>query len=133
MRYLILALVALVFGQACKKDAVRKIQDGAYSGTFTRTGPLSNHVASNVQLTFSANRFSGTSDIRNYPAICNGTYKAGASTLEATNECVFTTDFDGTFIFNGEYEYTLDGDELRLTRRYSNSTYVDRYFLKRIK
>ena len=131
MRLLILTLVALIFIQSCKKDATDKIKDGVYTGTFSRSGPLSNHVVSNVVITFNGNMFSGTSDVDKYPAICKGTFNAGASKMKVVNECVFTADFDGTFIFNGEYEYEVDGAEIEIVKRYPNSTYVDRYLLKR--
>jgi len=133
MRFLILALFTVVLVSACKKDTTGKIRDGKYVGTFSRSNPLSNTGSSNVTLIFDGNRFSGSSDITNYPAICKGTFNAGSSKMEVVNECMFTANFDWTYIFKGEYDYEVEGNELRIFKRYPNTDDIDSYNLTRVK
>jgi hypothetical protein len=114
----------------CNKEVTTP--DGEYTGTFTRSSPNANTITSNITLNISDNKYSGTSDIRNYPAICKGTLDFKGSILTVSPECMFTADFDWTYIFKGDYEVEVDGDVLRLIKRYPND-FADVYNLKRTK
>ena len=94
--------------------------EGSYSGTFTRTaGNAANSVSSNVILSFHNGKFTGTSTLSQYPAICSGTYAAVSNKLQVNNACFFTANFDWTYIFTGEYQYTKEGNQLRIWRAYN--------------
>ena len=122
-------LVSALALAGCDKEWFGKSIEGRYTGTFTRTGS-GNTPTSNVTLEFNDGKFTGASDMTTYPAICNGDYSTSGKKLKVTNKCFFTANFDWTFIFTGEYEYELNGDNLRITRRHSASQ-VDVYELKR--
>jgi hypothetical protein len=126
----LLALLFTTFLMGCDKEVVAP--DGEYEGTFTRSSPTTNSITSNVTLNISGNKYSGTSDMQHYPAICKGTLDFRGSVLTATPECMFTANFDWTFIFKGDYEVEAEGDNLRFIKRYPND-FADVYNLKKVK
>jgi hypothetical protein len=136
MRYILLLLsAASLLLSSCEKDSATAIKDsatattipnGTYTGTFIRTSPNAKYAPSKVTLTINGNRFTGTSEISNYPAICSGTFKVEGAKLHVTNECMFTADFDWTYIFNQQYDIEVSGNELRISRDYGGGTF-DRY------
>lgn len=126
--YMIFLVSALALA-GCDKEWFGKSIEGRYTGTFTRTG-TGNTPTANVTLEFTNGRFTGVSDMTTYPAICNGDYSTSGKQLNVLNHCAFTANFDWTLIFSGEYEYELNGDNLRITRRYSASQ-MDIYELTR--
>jgi hypothetical protein len=103
---------------------------GTYTGTFLRTSPLIRYQPSEVTITFEGNRFSGSSSIPKYPAICRGTYSISQSTITFADECFWTADFDWNLILSGSFSITLSGDELVLERSYGEFDH-DRYVLRR--
>jgi len=102
----------------------------SYKGTFIRTNgsSLGSPIVSNVRLHLSESAFTGTSDVRNHPAICSGNFTINQAKMVIANTCYFTTEFDGTFIFDGEYNYELKGNQLHIWRTYTNGA-VDIYKL----
>lgn len=136
-RYLFFLLLFIGFS-GCDKSAkiIATIPDGTYFGTFQRILTSGEGQKANIWLTFSSGRWSGQSDIPNYPALCHGTYKAVGEKLIFENECAFTADFDWSLILSGEYKYTLDGDNLTITKSYgipATETYSDAYSVSRPK
>lgn len=125
------ALLLLVLA-ACRKTDEPQPFAASYKGTFTRTdgSPLGDFIVSNVTLHLSENAFTGTSDMRHYPAICSGNFTINQSKMVIANTCYFTAELDGTFIFNGEYNYELKGDRLHIWRTYANGA-TDIYKLTR--
>ena len=115
---------------SCDKENVTPT--GRYSGTFTRSSPTSNTVTSNVTLEIDGNTFKGSSNMENYPAICNGTLDFSRNTLKVTNKCMFTANFDWTYIFKGEYEVEVSGNTLRIIKRYPND-FADVYNLEKVR
>ncbi len=100
------------------------ISEGTYTGSFSRT---SSNTVSEVTLTFENGTFSGSSETTKYPAICNGTYTAQSGRINFENSCFWTAEFDWSLILNGEYEFTFDGFDLTILRKYPDFT--DRYEL----
>jgi hypothetical protein len=116
---------------ACDKDVLKaSLQDGEYKGTFTRMHPTARYVPSNVTLTITGNRFTGTSDKPKFPAICSGSLEKRKNKLKVTNDCMFTADFDWTYIFKGDFEVSVSGKEVKLTKNYSPGFY-DEYTLQK--
>jgi hypothetical protein len=105
------------------------LKSGKYSGSFFRTTPYGDHVVSSVEITFTDNRFDGTSRITTYPALCNGGYRIVGSTVNFTNDCPFPANFDWTFILNGEYKISQEDDAIIITREYSPDV-IDTYRLR---
>jgi hypothetical protein len=123
MRLVTLYFALLMFILAgCDKSKENKEFTASYKGTFIRTDntELGDPIVSNVTLSFTKNTFSGSGDIRSYPAICSGTFTISQSKISVSNSCYFTADFDGTLIFTGTYEYEQTGNRLLIWRTYAN-------------
>jgi hypothetical protein len=123
----------LIILSGCTKQVVNRIPDGTYTGTFIRTSPKARYAPANVSLVISGNRYSGTSDKDNYPAICSGSYLVQGSMLKVKNACVFTADVDRSLIFNGDFEYTFDGTKLQIVKKYSLEGKYDTYILQKVR
>ena len=130
----VLSFVFLFAFAACDKETYEPADsakiNGEYTGTFVRIHPTGTFPVANVTMNIDSNRFSGNSDTRNYPAICRGKLAVSNDKLVVTNECMFTADFDGTLIFNGEFKYEVSGNTLKLTKTYSTGFY-DQYTLQK--
>jgi hypothetical protein len=123
MRLVTLFFALLIFVlTGCDKSKENKEFAASYKGTFIRTDntQLGDPIVSNVTLSFTLNTFNGSSDARNYPTICSGSFTISQSKLRVTNSCYFTADFDWTLVFKGEYNYELNDNHLRIWRTYAN-------------
>lgn len=131
MRYLFILLFGVAAGTgSCRKSASdTTIADGTYTGTFQRTN-INASIISNVTLTFSENRWSGTSDHGEYPALCNGTYSTNGNTITFNNACAWLANFDWTYILAGSYTINTSGQHITITKDY-NGVYQDIYKLSR--
>lgn len=132
MKTFLVAVLASILFTGCEKSVAERLE-GRYSGIFFRGtwAATDNPVTSNVTLHFSTDEFSGTSSMAHYPAICNGTYKADADTLQVTNGCAFTADFSWTFVFNGTYNYTWENNRLKIWKEYPDGV-KDTYVLEKV-
>ncbi len=106
------------------------LTEGTYVGVFTRMDPVAKYQPSNVTITVTGDRFEGSSSIRNYPAICEGRVRSDGRSVEFENECVFTADFDWTYILNGTFQASTERKTLILTKSYGGGRY-DTYHLTR--
>jgi hypothetical protein len=130
-RLLTFSILLCVSFIACDKEVVNaSLQNGEYKGTFTRMHPTARYVPSNVTLTITGDRFTGTSDKPDFPAICSGSLAKKGTKLKVANECMFTADFDWTYIFKGDFEYSISGKEIKLIKNYSPGFY-DVYTLQK--
>lgn len=117
-------LLPLASAFSCSTDELEpEVLSGTYTGRFSRISPIVEYIPSTVTLTFTGNKFSGSSSDEKYPAICRGTYTVDGSEIEFENGCVWTADFDWTYILDGEFELVVEGDELIITRRYNEELY----------
>lgn len=134
MRQIIgLAMVALVGFASCSKDNNNvNIQPGTYKGTFARVGAARWEPPAEVTLTFNGNQYTGQATVQYYPAVCNGTFSLNGSKANFKNACVWTANFDGTLILDGDYEIEVRADSLFITRGYPGTIYEeDKYQLKK--
>ena len=107
------------------------LANGTYSGVFYRSSPTTKWAGSSVTITFDDGTFNGGSDSVKYPAICEGAYKkVGLSSVEFANTCVWTADFDWSFILSGRYEIDYVEDELVMTQSVGAQAY-NTYRLRR--
>jgi hypothetical protein len=113
---------------SCTKDSTSRIHKGTYNGTFQRSN--SSQIA-NVTIVFDENTFRGQSNLTRYPAMCHGAFYSLVDKIIFQDECVWTADFDGTFILNGEFIITLRSDTLELSKNYAGLGFRDIYKLKR--
>ena len=107
---------------SCEKDEPVKIGplDGTYTGIFFRASPQGNYATADVTLVFKGNTFEGLSSIAKYPAICRGTYTITGDEIEFTNLCVWTAEFDWSYILDGKFTITIEGNEIMMTRDYDD-------------
>jgi hypothetical protein len=133
MKKLLLTIwIVTILSTSCEEFHNDKIPDGIYTGTFQRQVAFGGGNIANVVLTFSANTWTGGSDMPKYPALCHGTYTIDKGKIIFTNDCAWTAEFDGTLILGGEYSFSLNGNQLRFIRDYrgpSSDTYADVYNL----
>ena len=122
MKPKILILIGIIFIIfACNNDDENPQTEinGEYVGIFERDGR-----SSNVEFTFNNGTWTGESQIVKFPALCYGTYSNSGNVITFENHCAWTTEFDGTLILVGEWNYSLNGNSLILT-----NTYRDKYTL----
>ncbi len=136
MSKFLLPVLILIWLSACERqeDGYFEISGGTYTGTFQREMVWSESDTANITLVFSANKWSGTGDHEKYPALCHGTYSVNGDTIDFTNECVWTADFDWSLILHGKYRIIMQGDGIEFYKDYrsaTSDTYVDRYKIKR--
>lgn len=136
MRNAFLLILTIVVLTACQKDEnmSKEILDGTYTGSFQRIVYSENSESSEVTLTFTANRWNGTSTINKYPALCGGTYLIEGDSIIFGNDCYWTAEFDWSLILQGAYKISMINDQLEFYRDYyieDVNHHKDRYFLNR--
>lgn len=127
-------LFILVTSIGCENlhDGIDNIPDGVYTGTFQRQPAFGGGDTSRVTIIFTASNYSGVSDRPKYPALCAGTYDIEKQKIKFMNTCIWTAEFDWSLILSGEYDFTLNGRQLIITRSYlgaSTDTWTDKYIL----
>lgn len=131
MKSLLLAMLCLVLS-SCEAGVLGDgaLTEGSYVGVFTRTDPVAKYQPSNVAITILGDQFEGSSSIRNYPAICEGRFGTDGRVVDFKNDCIFTADFDWTYILNGTFTLRTERNTLILTKSYGGGRY-DTYTLTR--
>ena len=133
MKNPLIVMIALLLGlSSCEKtkNTSTAIPDGTYFGTFQRTGPGADGQIANVSLTFHSGVWFGESDLANYPALCRGTYEVEGNKLIIKDDCLWTAQFDWSFILNGEYSIEMDSDSLIFSKSPTGvaiNSFVDTY------
>lgn len=129
-RLLLIVSIFFIF-ISCNDDSVSsQLPEGTYTGVFIRSSPQARFLTSDVELTFQDQSFVGSSSIQNYPSICNGSFTVSGGDIEFTNSCIWTADFDWSYILSGKFELAINGDELIMTRTYEGDA-TDFYKLNR--
>lgn len=128
MRWLVLGLLLMSCDTGMYGDGV--LTEGTYVGVFTRMDPVAKYQPANVTITITGDRFEGSSSIRNYPAICEGTFATDGRSVDFENECFFTADFDWTFILSGTFRVSQERNTITLVKSYGGGRY-DTYTLTR--
>lgn len=128
--------LVLVFISCINEEKIQNvvIPDGTYTGIFQRQVIWAKTDTANITLTFAGNKWSGTSDIIKYPALCRGTYSIDGNKIFFTNECAWTSEFDHTLILSGEYTITIKANTLEFSnddRSATKDTFIDVYVLKK--
>jgi hypothetical protein len=83
-----------------------------------------------VSLLFTDNRFEGSSDIMNYPAICGGTFIVQDNMINFADSCTWTANFDWTLILKGQYTIEKNGGAVKIWR--TNGAIKDEYILAKV-
>jgi hypothetical protein len=119
---LYLALVIALISCEAGEDLMNgPLVPGTYKGIFYRTeSGATCYVLNQVSLELTSDRFSGSSSVSHYPAICHGTYSLNGTKIKFADECFWTAEFDWSLILSGEYTLSIDGNKVKMTRRYEN-------------
>lgn len=125
-------IMLMTFLCSCEKEvaALYALKEGTYTGSFYRSSPSATYEASDVSITFRKNRFEGSSSVAKYPAICSGSYIVQEQEIEFVNECLWTAEFDWSYILFGKFTLTFEGDQMLLSRSYGEGG-SDIYILKK--
>lgn len=89
---------------------------GTYSGTFRVEYQNGESFSNPVEVSFmSENKYNSSGNDKYIPAGGSGTYEVNESIIEFKDINYWTANFDWNLILNGEYEYSLTGDQLTLS------------------
>jgi hypothetical protein len=132
MRKITFLLIVIVAFISCEKPVPfeKEIPDGTYLGTFNRQFVWTDSDTAYITLTITGTHWSGSSDIKKYPALCNGTYSIIGDSINFENACEWTADFDWSLILSGKYLLIQSGDTIEFSKDYrsaTSDTYVDIY------
>lgn len=116
---LILAVV-FIMGAAGKCDT--PLPDGAYTGTFKVVYDTATFTGlTTLRLDGDTYRCEGNDN--RIPAGGSGTFAIRDNTIIFHDENMWTADFDWNLILQGEYHYTYDGRNLKLSMRKNATLY----------
>jgi hypothetical protein len=137
-RLIAVSWIILIISIACESDRKYLIQipDGVYVGTFQRQQAFGGGEVAQVTITFTSNTWTGQGNIPKYPALCHGTYTIGKQKINFTNECFWTAEFDASLILGGDYDLSLNGNQLEIIRSFlgpASDTWADKYILTKQK
>ena len=118
-----------VFFFSCKEEEVNIpiILDGTYKGTFQRR-TLNGGLSSQITINFNSNTWNGESEYPKYPALCNGAFTIRGNTIEFTNLCHWTAEFDWSLVLAQQYQIRKIGGSIEISRDYGGS-FKDVYIL----
>ncbi|MBE0650672.1 MAG: hypothetical protein IH595_07500 [Bacteroidales bacterium] len=111
-----LTMVTLLLG--CKKDNL-KIENGTYTGTFTVTYSSGTETGSTT-LELKNGKYTCTGNPGRIPAGGSGSYSFDSSKITFNDVNYWTGDFDWNLILNGQYNYTFDGKNLKISADKNN-------------
>lgn len=132
MRPLIISfIIALLFSSCNEEDGQleNRFEEGTYSGTFIRNWPSGQSNTANITMTFEDNKWSGSSNIPKFPALCRGTFSITGNKITFQNECPWTAEFDWSLILSGEFTLEKSGKELEFSNYNRSATFTDHYKL----
>lgn len=102
---------------------------GTLTGYFIRSSPTTRYRPISVSINFTETAFEGTGEFDQFPAICKGTYILADNSIEFSNDCVWTADFDWTLILQGKWSIYGQDDKIIISRDHGNGL-MDRYELQ---
>lgn len=129
-KYFYIPIVLLIVFFSCRKESLDQSIEGDYKGTFIRSHPSATYMPSDVSLHLSNHAYSGISSSSNYPALCQGSYSVDGNKLTIVNSCMFTANFDWSFIFSGTYQLEIQESKLHIWKDYGNGVSDDYYLEK---
>ncbi|MCL1849828.1 MAG: hypothetical protein FWF70_00195 [Bacteroidetes bacterium] len=126
MKKLILMVIpalicGMLFTNCGSEDDTTSIKNGKYTGIFTvkySEGDLFGETTLTGETTLKLNngKYKCTGNPDRIPAGGSGKYSISDNKIIFEDENIWTTEFDGRLILDGEYDYTFDGKNLRLSK-----------------
>ena len=97
------------------------IPNGNYTGIFTVKYTNGGTISNPVTVTFiEENVYNCTNNADYYPAGGNGTFEINGSTILFNDIGVWTANFDWNLILNGQYDFSLNKNELIISANKNN-------------
>lgn len=130
---LFLTLGILVFTSCENNDnnTLVQIPNGKYTGIITVEYANGNTFSYPVTVGFmEENFYTITDDFDYYPTGGNGTFEINCTTIDFKDINPWIANFDWNLILNGQYDYSLNGNEL-LISAYKNNVAFYKYELKK--
>lgn len=122
---LFLVTLAFILFSCDPKDDLPDL-DGTYAGSYTR-----GDSTTAITLIINDYTFEGSSEVSHFPAICHGTVGWDEYTIQFTDECDWTADFDSTPILSGSYTYAYSKSKLTFSRGTEDD--YERYTIEKLK
>ncbi|HEX7847472.1 MAG TPA: hypothetical protein VF476_16845 [Chitinophagaceae bacterium] len=121
----IVFVLIICFLPTCDKtEAKEHVLEGKYIGIFHRTGM----DTAQVNINFTNNVFTGTSNKANYPATCSGNFDIEDNSISFSDACAWTADFDWSLILSGTYDLQIINGTVRIWR--TTGSVTDEYLLR---
>lgn len=106
---LFLSLPVILAG--CTKDG-NQIITGKYTGSFTVNYLSVSHAGNTTVELMDNGQYHCTGNPNYYPAGGSGSFTITGNKISFKDMGIWTANFDGNLILNGEYDYTFDGTTL---------------------
>jgi len=114
---LLFATIAVaIFFYGCEKFSCHEMEEGTYTGTFKVTYASETKTGTTTVDLKKDSEYAASAGSDNIPAAGSGTYKMrkGKITFSDTMTRIQIADLDPNLILDGEYEYELDGKNLKI-------------------
>lgn len=119
--FLTIGIVVFISCSSNDNNTLVQVPYGNYTGTFTVEYTNGNTFSKPVTVRFiEENVYSSTGNTDYYPAGGNGTFEINGSTILFNDIGVWTANFDWNLILNGEYDFSLNGNELIISANKNN-------------
>ncbi|AXT18430.1 hypothetical protein D7030_07745 [Flavobacteriaceae bacterium AU392] len=132
MKSTILFLLGFLIFTGCSNDddnSLESIPNGDFAGTFTVEYSNGDVFSNPVTVSFNSNNsYSSSNSMDYFPAGGSGTYEMTNSTIEFSDINFWTANFDWNLILNEEYSFTLNDNELIMSK-IRNNVGIYRYVL----
>ncbi|WP_299779197.1 hypothetical protein [uncultured Formosa sp.] len=118
--FVVLSILSLI---ACQNDDdnINENLSGNYTGLFTVTYSDGTIFSNPVMVSLNTNNTYECIGYDYYiPAVGSGTYETNTTTINFTDQNIWTADFDWNLILNGTYNYTVTRDSLLLSASKNN-------------
>jgi hypothetical protein len=105
----------------------KNIEEGIYTGKFNVMYPSGKSFTGKTTIEIGQSTYSCMGNKKRIPAGGSGTYLVNEteSRITFTDENIWTADFDWNLILTGEYDYSVDGKKLILSRKRDDGEYYE--------
>jgi len=118
--YLIILYIAACTVSACEKNNLT-VEEGIFKGTFTYDDGKIKRIGTTT-LTLKDGKFTCEGNEENLPAGGSGNYSFDENKITFIDLNVWKAIYDWNLILNGQYDYSYDGKNLKLTPSVSAET-----------
>lgn len=111
-----LVLISFAFNSCSDDDNSNQNLNGAYIGTFTVEYLDGQTFTNPVTVTFTGeNNYNSSGNSDYFPAGGSGTYERKNAAISFSDIDYWTANFDWNLILGGEYEYSINGNNLTMS------------------